>query len=119
MLVDSRRGERSSSADAARQHESASRARLSVVVPAYQEGPIITSSIHALGSAARACGLPFELIVVDDGSTDETWDLLDAARAQVPELVALRLSRNFGKESAVAAGLDHATGDACIVLDAD
>jgi glycosyltransferase involved in cell wall biosynthesis len=93
--------------------------RLSIVVPAYQEGPLIASALRAIGTAARSCGLPFELIVVDDGSTDDTWATLEAARQEWPELVALRLSRNFGKEGAVAAGLDRATGDACIVLDAD
>jgi glycosyltransferase involved in cell wall biosynthesis len=93
--------------------------RLSLIVPAYQEGRIIGSSLHAIADAARACGLPFQLIVVDDGSTDDTWTALEAARLELPELVALRLSRNFGKEGAVAAGLDHAAGDACNVLDAD
>src|SRR4029453_12281439 len=72
-----------------------------------------------IGTAARSSGLPFELIVVDDGSTDETWALLDAARGEWPGLVAFGVARNLGKEGPVAAGLDRATGDACIVMDAD
>jgi glycosyltransferase involved in cell wall biosynthesis len=63
--------------------------------------------------------LPFTLIVVDDGSTDGTWRVLQSLRAEMPELHAVRLSRNFGKEGAIAAGLDLADGDAAIVLDAD
>ena len=93
--------------------------RLSIVVPAFQEAHSIAASLGEIRAGALETGLPFELIVVDDGSTDETWTTLTAARGQVPELVAIRLSRNFGKEGAISAGLDEATGDACIVLDAD
>jgi glycosyltransferase involved in cell wall biosynthesis len=92
---------------------------LSLVVPAFQEDRIIAASVSAIRASAVATGLLFEIIVVDDGSTDGTWQALDMARAEIPELVAIRLSRNFGKEGAIAAGLDAARGDACIVLDAD
>ena len=93
--------------------------RLSLVVPAFQEGDAIAASLHVIRAAAAQTHLPFELIVVDDGSTDKTWEELQRARAEIPELIALRLSRNFGKEGAISAGLDHATGDACLILDAD
>jgi polyisoprenyl-phosphate glycosyltransferase len=93
--------------------------RLSVVVPAYDEAEGIRQSLLAIANAARSTELPFELIVVDDGSRDDTWGAIQSARQDTPEIVALRLSRNFGKEGAIAAGLDQATGDACIVLDAD
>lgn len=93
--------------------------RLSLIVPAYQEENTIGASLPVIAGAARSTGLPFELIVVDDGSQDGTWAALQSLRSGIPELVALRLSRNFGKEGAIAAGLDAASGDACIVLDAD
>ena len=93
--------------------------RLSVVVPAYDEAEGIRASLLAIANAVRLTALPFELIVVDDGSRDDTWRAIQSARQDTPEIVALRLSRNFGKEGAIAAGLDQATGDACIVLDAD
>lgn len=93
--------------------------RLSVIVPAFQEAEGLSTSLHAIASATRTTGLSFELIAVDDGSTDATWDVLQALARNLPELVALRLSRNFGKEAAICAGLDRITGDACIVLDAD
>jgi len=61
----------------------------------------------------------FDIIVVDDGSSDRTWAVLTALTQQMPELHAIRLSRNFGKEGAIAAGLDAAHGDAVVILDAD
>lgn len=93
--------------------------RLSVVIPAYQEAAGIQDNVRRISANAAETGLPYELVVIDDGSTDGTWELLQAIRAEVPALVTLRLSRNFGKEAAIAAGLDVSRGDACIVLDAD
>jgi polyisoprenyl-phosphate glycosyltransferase len=98
---------------------SAAARRVSLVVPAFDEAAIIEGSLREIRARAVAAGLPFELIVVDDGSSDGTWAVLQRVRREMPELVALRLSRNFGKEGAIAAGLDHASGDACIILDAD
>ncbi|MCC7124370.1 MAG: glycosyltransferase family 2 protein [Acidobacteria bacterium] len=92
---------------------------LSVVVPAYQEGTGLAAGLRAIHAAARTTTLPFQLVVVDDGSTDDTWSTLRALEREMPELAAIRLSRNFGKEGAIAAGLDIATGDATIVMDAD
>jgi dolichol-phosphate mannosyltransferase len=63
--------------------------------------------------------LPFEVVVVDDGSTDATWRIVLEQAREKPEIVGVRLSRNFGKEAAIAAGLDRVQGDACIVMDAD
>jgi glycosyltransferase involved in cell wall biosynthesis len=93
--------------------------KLSLIVPAYDEERTIPASLPAIATAARSTGLPFELIVVDDGSRDGTWPALASLAREIPELAALRLSRNFGKEGAIAAGLDEAAGDACIVIDAD
>jgi glycosyltransferase involved in cell wall biosynthesis len=92
---------------------------LSIVIPAYQEAAGLAAALHAIRDAARQCGLPFEVIVVDDGSTDGTWTVAAGLAEEMPEFTALRLSRNFGKESAIAAGLDEVHGDACIVIDAD
>jgi dolichol-phosphate mannosyltransferase len=92
---------------------------LSIVVPAYQEAQGIAQGLRAIRTAARDTGLPFEIVVVDDGSTDGTWEAVLALQGEVPELVGVRLSRNFGKEGAIAAGIDAVSGDACIVMDAD
>lgn len=98
---------------------SAALPRLSLIVPAFQEADGLPASLRAIERAARDAALPFELIAIDDGSTDGTWDVLQALGHELPALVALRLSRNFGKEAAICAGLDYSAGDACIVLDAD
>lgn len=92
---------------------------LSIVVPAFQESAGLGAGLRAIREAARQSLLRFEIIVVDDGSTDGTWEAVAAAGTEMPEIVGVRLSRNFGKESAIAAGLDHVRGDACIVMDAD
>lgn len=92
---------------------------LSIVVPAFQEAAGLGAGLDAIHAAARQAQLTFEIIVVDDGSTDDTWGAIAAARREMPEVVGVRLSRNFGKEGAIAAGLDRAQGDACIVMDAD
>lgn len=93
--------------------------RLSVVIPAYQEAAGIVASVREIRAAVLRTGLDAQIIVVDDGSTDGTWAALVAARAAMPELGLVRLSRNFGKEAAIAAGLDRADGDACVLIDAD
>jgi glycosyltransferase involved in cell wall biosynthesis len=92
---------------------------LSLIVPVFEEEKVIAASLRVIRTAAQSTGLTFELIVIDDGSRDGTWAALESLGREIPELVALRLSRNFGKEGAIAAGLDEASGDACIVLDAD
>jgi glycosyltransferase involved in cell wall biosynthesis len=93
--------------------------RLSLIIPAYQEAGGIVANLQTIRRDTDKTELPYELIVVDDGSIDGTWEALLSAGEEIPELVAVRLSRNFGKEAAIAAGLDTASGDACIVLDAD
>jgi polyisoprenyl-phosphate glycosyltransferase len=92
---------------------------VSIIVPAYQEAAGLAEGLRAIRAAARQAGLPFEIVAVDDGSTDDTWAVIVATGRDMPELVGVRLSRNFGKEGAIAAGLDVVRGDACIVMDAD
>lgn len=92
---------------------------LSVVVPAYQEVSHLAASLVRIQEAVAATLHPYEIIVVDDGSTDDTWRVIREASATTPAVVGIRLSRNFGKESAVAAGLAQCRGRAVIVLDAD
>jgi polyisoprenyl-phosphate glycosyltransferase len=94
-------------------------AHLSLVVPAHQEADGLERNLEAIRAAALETGLAVTLIVVDDGSTDGTWEVLARMATRLPELVAVRLSRHFGKEAAICAGIDRADGDACIVLDAD
>jgi len=89
------------------------------VVPAFREESGIARALREIRRAMSGTGDTFEIIVVDDGSTDGTWDAVTALQDEIRELIGIRLSRNFGKESAIAAGLDVARGDACVVMDAD
>jgi glycosyltransferase involved in cell wall biosynthesis len=91
---------------------------LSVVAPAYEEAAVIGAFVTALQSQLDTMGLRWEVIVVDDGSRDGTAAIaLAAGRSSAVRVV--RLSRNFGKEAALSAGLSIARGDAVIAMDCD
>ena len=90
---------------------------LSVVAPVYNEADTI-GEFHRRVTVALA-EFPFELILVDDGSTDETSDVLAGLASVDPRVQVVSLSRNFGHQSALTAGLDHANGDAVVMLDSD
>jgi polyisoprenyl-phosphate glycosyltransferase len=94
--------------------------RLSVAVPLHNEASVLPELLHRLGSVlANLPGGPHEMVFVDDGSTDQTFELLKAAARQDSRIVAISLSRNFGHQAAITAGLDHVTGDAAVVMDGD
>jgi dolichol-phosphate mannosyltransferase len=92
---------------------------ISVVVPCLNEEAVIPQLYHRLTTAADSWGRDYEVIVVDDGSTDRTWELLEDICAKDARWRAIRLSRNFGHQAAVSAGLWHARGDCTAVLDGD
>lgn len=92
---------------------------LSVVIPAYNEEKLIGLAAGRIGSILREAGIPYELIFVDDGSADRTWEEIGQA-AQSDECVrGVSFSRNFGKEAAIFAGLEAARGECCAVIDCD
>ncbi len=90
---------------------------LSVVAPVYNEDGTIEEFFTRVCAALE--GLPFELILVNDGSTDGSPLILDRMAAGDPRVRVVHLSRNFGHQTALTAGLDHAGGDAVVMLDAD
>jgi dolichol-phosphate mannosyltransferase len=90
---------------------------LSVVAPVYNEEALI-GEFYARVCAALE-GLPFELVLVDDGSSDGSAMALDRLAAEDPRVRVVFLSRNFGHQTALTAGLDHARGNAVVMLDAD
>ncbi len=92
---------------------------LSVIVPAFNEAQGITAFLDSLFGVLQGCCARFDVWVVDDGSRDDTWQRLRAARGRYPELRGLRFTRNFGKEAALLAGLRQATGEAVVVMDSD
>jgi polyisoprenyl-phosphate glycosyltransferase len=92
---------------------------ISVVIPVLNEEAAIARLLDRLIPVLQSTGMAFDVMFVDDGSTDGTLSFLRALNAGDPRIKAIALSRNFGKEIAVAAGLTYATGDATIVMDAD
>lgn len=92
--------------------------RLSVVIPMHNEAPAIAGLFAALDPVLASIGCAVELICVDDGSTDRTVAVLRDLQ-QTHRLRVVVLSRNFGKEAAMMAGLAHARGEAAVIIDAD
>ena len=92
---------------------------VSIVMPVYREAAHIRGVLAEVERSLVEAGVRFELVLVDDGSPDETWQVLHDAADAFPMLRAARLSRNFGKELALCAGLEMANGDGVIVMDAD
>ena len=92
---------------------------ISLVVPVYNEERVLLEFVKRAHAALDATGLSWEIIFADDGSKDATAELIRALRRQDPRIGLISLSRNFGKEIALTAGLDHARGQAVVVIDAD
>ncbi|GAC1330652.1 MAG: glycosyltransferase family 2 protein [Beijerinckiaceae bacterium] len=92
---------------------------ISVIVPVLDEAENIRPLLQRLVPVLDGLTSGFQIIFVDDGSSDGTLDLLRAIHMADPRIEAISFSRNFGKEIAIAAGLDHAAGKAAIIMDAD
>lgn len=97
------------------------KSRLSIVIPVLNEGIRLCKSIpeidHCLSSLKSKYDIEFWL--VDDGSKDNTWQVIQKLSQQYPEVNGLRFTRNFGKEAAIMAGLTASTGQATVVMDSD
>jgi len=92
---------------------------LSIVVPMYNESEGIDVLFERLTAVLVETGLDYEVVCVNDGSADDTLERLTAIAARDPHVVVVDLARNFGKEPALTAGIDHARGEAVIPIDAD
>jgi glycosyltransferase involved in cell wall biosynthesis len=92
---------------------------LSVVVPVHNESAVLPEFHDIVSEVMNATECAYELIYIDDGSTDDSIDILNSIRSNDDRVAVIELSRNFGKEVALTAGLDHACGDAVIIIDAD
>jgi glycosyltransferase involved in cell wall biosynthesis len=92
---------------------------ISVVAPIYNEGPGVDRFVERLSEILGGAGLDYELVLVDDGSADDSWSRIAGHALLDRRVRGLRLSRNFGKESALLAGLEHAAGDAVVIIDSD
>ncbi len=92
---------------------------ISVIIPLYCEGANLPAFLADVKAALEKAGTPFELILIDDGSPDDTWKVISDEARRLPAIRAVRLSRNFGKELALCAGLERARGDAIVLMDGD
>jgi glycosyltransferase involved in cell wall biosynthesis len=92
---------------------------VSIVLPAYEEEAGIEYVLDEIARVVESCGVPFEIVVVDDGSRDATFERVKARAAQDSRVRGVRFSRNFGKEAALSAGLRTARGDMVVTMDAD
>ena len=92
---------------------------VSVVVPLCNEAEGVDELYRRLSVALGSSGVDYEILLVDDGSSDATADRIDELAIDDDRLVVLHLSRNFGHQAAVSAGIDHATGQAVILMDGD
>lgn len=92
---------------------------LSVVIPAYNEEEIIPKTAKTIDTILNDAGIDHELLFINDGSKDKTWERIEEQASLIPSVKGVCFSRNFGKESAVFAGIAEAKGDCCVVIDCD
>ncbi len=92
---------------------------LSVVLPAYNEEASVPRAAQVIGGLLSGADIPHEIIFVDDGSRDHTWEVIQAQAGRYPQVRGVKFSRNFGKEAAIFAGLAQSRGACTVVLDCD
>jgi dolichol-phosphate mannosyltransferase len=92
---------------------------LSLVIPAYNEEQSIEACVREANEVLARIGRPYEILVVDDGSTDGTFDRLRSLKKSLPPLRAVRFMENRGQTTAMTAGFEHARGETIVTMDAD
>ena len=92
---------------------------ISIILPSYNEEGMIEKAYFAILKILRDKNIKFEIIFVDDGSKDKTWDKICYLKENTKFVKGITFSRNFGKEAAILAGLSYAEGDCCVVMDCD
>lgn len=92
---------------------------LSIILPSYNEEKMIPIAAQRLGEILSPEAIDYELVFVDDGSRDTTWQQIQDVAKTDSHVVGVHFSRNFGKEAAMFAGLEEAKGDCCVVIDCD
>jgi len=96
------------------------RRKISILIPAYNEQEVLRHLYERLSKlAGENSGYDFEFLFVNDGSRDNTMEMIKSYAKDDPRIAYVNLSRNFGKETAMLAGFDHVTGDATVIIDAD
>ncbi len=92
---------------------------LSIIIPSYNEEGNIEHTADVVSNVLESNNIDFEIVFINDGSSDSTWEKMSALALERENISAVNFSRNFGKESAVFAGLEVAKGDACVLMDCD
>ena len=92
---------------------------ISIIFPSYNEEQMIAKVVQRIGQIMGGENIPYEMVFVDDGSKDRTWACIEEQSKLDEHVVGVHFSRNFGKEAAMFAGLEKASGDCCVVLDCD
>ncbi len=92
---------------------------LTIIIPSYNEAENIKNTAAAVRDTMEKAGIPYEILFIDDGSKDATWDAIEAECAECNHTRGVSFSRNFGKEAAIFAGLENSDGDCCVVMDCD
>jgi dolichol-phosphate mannosyltransferase len=92
---------------------------ISIVAPCYNEEEVLPEFVRRTCGVLAESGVSYEIILVDDGSRDGTWDTALRLTEQFPSVTVIKLSRNFGHQAAVTAGLDYAVDSAVVLIDAD
>jgi dolichol-phosphate mannosyltransferase len=93
--------------------------RLSIIVPVYGCKNCLKSLVNRVEKSMENIKTDFEIILVDDGSSDGAWEEINALKKRHPHINAIKLSRNFGQHTAISAGLDYARGEWIVVMDCD
>ncbi|MDR0822539.1 MAG: glycosyltransferase family 2 protein [Endomicrobium sp.] len=93
--------------------------KLSIVSPIYNEGSLVNTFVEAISKIVATMGISYEILLVDDGSTDDTWKYINALSDRENKIRGIRFSRNFGKECALIAGIENANGETVITIDSD
>ncbi len=92
---------------------------LSIVVPLYNEEESVDKLVHRIGEVSSRFGFAYELILVDDGSTDGTWKRVERLKESIPNLRGIKFRRNYGQTSAMVAGFEYSRGEIIVTLDGD
>jgi len=92
---------------------------VSIVVPLFNEEESVEKLLDAILAVMRNMSQSFEILFVDDGSSDDTWSIVRVLKQRTPELRGIQLRRNFGQTAAMVAGFDHARGEVIITMDGD
>ncbi|HDH53449.1 MAG TPA: glycosyltransferase, partial [Nitrospirae bacterium] len=92
---------------------------LSIVVPLYNESESVEDLLRQIKSELQRLSLSYEIIFVDDGSTDNTWEVIEKQKGKTPELKGIKFRHNSGQTSAMVAGFNYASGEIIVTLDGD